>query len=87
MLRAAFLGYAPILSVIFASATAGQLDFVFENLVANNVQVPLNHSGDYHSICHGISRGISPASQVFYPGAVLVFSFILEPFPIAYVNS
>jgi hypothetical protein len=83
MLRAAFLSCALILPALFASATAGQLEFGFENLVANNMQIPLNHSYDYQSVCHGISRSISPASQVFFPGAVLFFYFTLEPLPMA----
>jgi hypothetical protein len=86
MLRTAFLGCVLISPIFFASATAGELDFEFENLVANNVQIPLNISNDYRSVCHGISRSISPATQVFYPGAVPYFSFILEPMPIACVN-
>jgi hypothetical protein len=75
MLRAAFLGCTFILPALFASATlaAGELDFEFETLVANNVQIPLNISDDYQYVCHSISRSISPASQVFYPGAVLAF--------------
>jgi hypothetical protein len=73
MLRAAFLGCTLILPALFASATVGELDFEFENLVANNVQIPLNISDNYRSICNGISRSISPESQVFYPGAVLTF--------------
>jgi hypothetical protein len=89
MLRAAFLGCVLILPAapaLFASATARQLDFEFENLFANNVQIPLNHSDNYQSVCHGISRSISPASQIFFPGAVLAFPFILEPMPIAHLN-
>ena len=73
MLRATFMGCALMLLVLLASATAEQLDFGFENLVANNVQIPLNFSDNYQLACDGISRSISPASQVFYPGAVLAF--------------
>jgi hypothetical protein len=71
MLRVAFLGRALILPVLFTSAFAGQLDFEFENLVSNNVQIALNHSDRYQVVCQSISLTISPASQVFYPGAVL----------------
>lgn len=72
MPRAAFLGCALILLALFILATVAQPGF--ENLVANNVQVTLNDSdSDYQTVCHGISRRISPASQVFYPGAVLAF--------------
>ena len=73
MLRATFMGCALMLLVLLASATAEQLDFGFENLVANNVQIPLNFSDNYQLACDGISRSISPASQVFYPGAVFAF--------------
>ena len=72
MLRATFLGGALILPALFSSATAEQLHFGFENLVPNNVQIPLNLS-NYQLACDSISRNISPASQVFYPGAVLAF--------------
>jgi hypothetical protein len=84
MLRAAFLGCALTLPVL--SASAGQLDFGFENLVADNVQIPLNHSDKYQSVCHSISRNISPASQVFFPGSVLAFPLKFESSPIAYLN-
>ena len=69
MLRGTFLGYALLLPALFASAIAGQL----ENTVADNVQIPLGHHDDYRLVCHGISRNISPASQVFYPGALFAF--------------
>ena len=75
MLRGAFLGCALILPALFASAiaSAGQPDFGAENfrVVAENAQTPFGHSDDYQSVCHGIARNISPASQVFFPGAVL----------------
>lgn len=75
MLRVNFLGCVLILPALFASAFAGELDFGAENLVANTVQIPLNHSDNYQPVCYGISRSLSPASQVFYPGAVFAFSF------------
>jgi|ERR1700761_4327107 len=84
MLRAAVLGCALILSAFFALTNAGQLDFGPENTVAANAQIPLSHHDNYRLVCHGISRSISPASQVFYPGAV--FAFISEPLPTTYVD-
>ncbi|KAF8260166.1 FAD-binding domain-containing protein [Lactarius quietus] len=71
MLGAAFLGRALILSTLFASSVTGtgQLDFGAESLVTDNAQSLLGHHDDYRLICHGISRTISPASQVFYPGS------------------
>jgi hypothetical protein len=65
MLRTVFLGCA--LPALFASAIT---DFGAENAVVENAQLPLRH--DARLVCHGISRSISPASQVFYPGAVLL---------------
>ena len=73
MLRATFMGCALMLPALLASVTAEKLYFGFENLVTNNVQIPLNLSDNYQLVCDGISRSISPASQVFYPGAVLAF--------------
>jgi hypothetical protein len=73
MLRVTFLGCVLIFPTLFASAFAGELDFGAENFVANIVQIPLNHSDNYQPVCHGISRNISPALQVFYPGAVFAF--------------
>jgi hypothetical protein len=73
MLRVTFLGCVLILPALFASAFAEELDFGAENLFANIAQIPLNHSDNYQPVCHGISRSISPASQVFLPGAVLAF--------------
>ena len=64
MLKAVFLSRALILHALFASAIS---DFGAENTV---VQLPLRH--DARLVCHGISHNISPASQVFYPGAVLL---------------
>ncbi|KAF8259738.1 hypothetical protein EI94DRAFT_1812806 [Lactarius quietus] len=66
MLRAAFLGCALILPALFASAFTEELDFGAESLVANIAQIPFGHH-DYRLVCDGISRGISPASLVFYP--------------------
>jgi len=66
MLRAAFLGCALILPALFASANTEELDFGAERLVADTVQIPFGQH-DYRLVCDGISRGISPASQVFYP--------------------
>jgi len=66
MLRAAFLGCALLLPTLFA---AEQLDLGAENLIASNEQIPLGHSDDYRLVCHGLSRNISPASQVFPPGS------------------
>ena len=83
MLMAAFLGCALILPALFASATSGQLDIGPENSVAGNLQVPLGHH-DYRLVCHGISRSISPASQVFYPGTF--FAFLSELSSAAYVD-
>jgi hypothetical protein len=85
VLRASFLDYTLILPALFASASAEELRFEFENLVANKMQTPLNISDDYQSVCHAISRSISPASQVFFPGAVFAFLFIPELLPIAHV--
>ena len=85
MLRTAFPGYAILLSALFASAIAGQLNFEPENTVTDIAQIPLSHHDSYRLVCHGISRSISPASQVFYPGAV--FPFLSGPLPIAYVGS
>ena len=79
MLRAAFfLGCALILPALFAS---GQLDSGFENLVTNTVQIPLNHSDNYHFVCQSISLSISPASQVFFPGAAVspLYSKLFPP--------
>ena len=75
MLGVSLLGCVLILPAFFASAVAGELDFEAENLFANTVQIPLNYSDHYQPVCHGISRSLSPASQVFYPGAVFVFTF------------
>ena len=83
MLRAAFLGCALILLALFTSAVSGQLDFGPENTVADNPQIPLGHH-DYRLVCHGISRSISSASQVFFPGAV--FASHSDILPIAYVG-
>ena len=80
MLRAAFLGCALLLPALFASSIAEQL----ENTIADNAQIPLAHHDDYRPVCHGISRSVSPASQVFFPGAVFVS--LSGPFPIAYVG-
>ncbi|KAF8259882.1 hypothetical protein EI94DRAFT_1812556 [Lactarius quietus] len=66
MLRPAFLGCALILPALFASAFTEELDFGAESLVANIAQIPFGHH-DYRLVCDGISRGISPASLVFYP--------------------
>ncbi len=83
MLRAAFLGCALILPALFASAIPGRLDVGTENVVAENAQIPLGH--DYRLICHGVlSRSISPAAQVFSPGAV--FALHSELLPTAYVE-
>lgn len=83
MLRATFLGCALIVPAFFASAALGQLDFGAENVVAENAQIPLGHH-DYRLACHSISRSISPASQVFSPGAV--FSLLSELLATAYVD-
>ncbi|KAH8980666.1 FAD-binding domain-containing protein [Lactarius akahatsu] len=58
MLRAAFLGCALILPALFAPALPGRF-------VAGNVQISLGH--DCRHICHGVSRSISPTTQVFSP--------------------
>ena len=80
MLRAAFLGCSLVLPALFASYIAGRLNFGAENTITDNAQVQLGHH-DYRLVCYGISRSISSASQVFYPGAV--FSPFAELFPIA----
>ena len=84
MLRVTLLGCALVLPAFFASAFAGELDFEAENLFANTVQIPLNYSNHYQPVCHGISRSLSPASQVFYPGAVFAFAFLITA--ITYVD-
>ena len=84
MHRATFLGCALTLPALFASTIAGQFDFGPENTVADNAQIPLGHHDTYRLICHGISRSISPASEVFYPGAV--FAFLSEPLSTTYVD-
>ena len=73
MLRAAFLGCALILPSLFAPFVSGQRDLGTENVVAENAQIPLGHIDDFRLPCISISRGISPASQVFPSGAVLAF--------------
>ena len=83
MFRAAFLGCALILPALFASVMSGQLDFGPVNTIADNPQIPLGHH-DYQLVCQGISRSISPASQVFYPGAA--FAFLSELLSTAYVD-
>ena len=50
------MGCALMLPALLASVTAEQLDFGFENLVADNVQIPLNFSDNYQLVCDGISR-------------------------------
>ena len=67
MLRAVFRGCALIFLALFASAIS---DFGAEKAVVENAQLPLRY--DARLVCHSISRNISPASQVFYPGAVLL---------------
>ena len=84
MLRA-LLGCSLILLTLVVSAIAGQLDFGPEDAFADNPQISLGHHDSYRLVCHGISRSISHASQVFYPGAV--FPFLSEPLPIADVGS
>ncbi|KAI9439635.1 FAD dependent oxidoreductase [Lactarius indigo] len=71
MLRAACLGYALILPVLFAPAIQRQLNFGAEDVIAENAQIPLSHDSlsDYQPVCESISRSISPASQVFSPGS------------------
>jgi hypothetical protein len=82
MRRIAFLFVLPSL---FASAFAGPFDCRAENVVAENVQIPLGHqNADYRLVCHSIARSISPASQVFSPGTVFtLFSVLLH---VAYVD-
>ena len=82
MLRVAFfLGCALVLPSLFAS---GQLDFEFENLVADTVQIPLNHSDNYQIVCQSISLSISPASQVFFPGTAGSPLLFKNHFPVIY---
>lgn len=71
----ALLGCSFILLALAASAIARQFDLGPENAVADNPQISLGNHDDYRPVCHGISRGISPASQVFYSGAVFSFFF------------
>ena len=78
------MGCAILLPALFASAVAGQLNFGPENSAADIAQVPLSHHDSYRLVCHGISRSISPASQVFYPGTV--FPFLPESLPITDVD-
>ena len=68
MLKAAFLGRALILPALFAPAIAWQPDFGPMNIIIDNAQIPLGQH-DYRLVCNGISRSISPASEVFFPGA------------------
>ena len=82
MLRAAFLSCAYILPAFFASTLAGQLVFGPENIAADNPQVPLGHHDNYRLVCHGISRSILSASQVFYPGTVFALISELLPSPV-----
>ena len=82
MLKAAFLSCALILPALFASVVVGQLDFGAKNLVADNAQLPL--SKDYRQVCYSIARSISPASQVFPPGAV--FALLSKVLLTAYVD-
>ena len=84
MPRATFLSCALILPALFASAIVGQFDFGTESTVTDNAQIPLGHHDDYGLVCNNISLSISPASQVFYPGAV--FAFLSEPLPTTYVD-
>ena len=85
MLKVAFLGCAFIFPSFFATAFAGQLDLRAENTIAENAQIPLGHRDDHRLVCHGISRSISSASQVFYPGTVsALFS---KPLPITYYRT
>ena len=81
MLRAAFLGCALILLALALDTAAHP---GLENLAANNVQITLNDSDrNYQTVCYDISRRISPASQVFFPGAVpSSLSYTFEPLPI-----
>jgi hypothetical protein len=84
MLRVAILGSALVLPHLFASAFA-QLDFRGQNIVSENGQIPLSHHGIYGLVCNGISRNaISPALQVFSPGAVS--AWFSELLPITYVG-
>lgn len=77
MLRATLLGWAITLPVLFASAVAGQLDFGDQNVVSESAQIPLGDKG-YQLVCASISRSISPASQVFYPGTVFPLLSVLS---------
>ena len=87
MLRAVFLSCALILPALFASAIAGQLDCGAENALADNAQIPLDHPRDHDDhrlVCHSLSQSLSPASQVFHPGAV--FALFLELSPTTYLE-
>jgi hypothetical protein len=82
MRRAAILGCALIIPPLFTSAFTGQLeplDFHAQNIISMNAQIPLGHHDDYHLVCHGISRNISSASQVFSLGVVSAW-FIVHNF-------
>ena len=76
MLKAAFLSCALILPALFAPAIAWQPDYGPMNIIIDNVQIPLGQH-DYRLACDDISRSmsrsISPASEVFYPGTVVSF--------------
>jgi hypothetical protein len=76
MLKAAFLGCALILHALFAPAIAWQPDFGPMNIIIDNTQIPLGQH-DYQLVCHGLSRSISPSSEVFFPGALVSFSNIV----------
>jgi hypothetical protein len=86
MRSVAFPVYALVLPSLFALAFAGPFDCRAENVVAENVQIPLGHqNADYRLVCHSIARSISPASQVFSPGTVFtLFSVLL--LHVAYVD-
>jgi hypothetical protein len=72
MLRVAFLGCALVLPPLFASALTWPWESRAENVIAENAQIHLGRQYDDHRlVCNSVSRNISPASQVFYPGAVV----------------
>jgi hypothetical protein len=82
MVKAAFLGCALILPTLFAPAIAWQPDLGPMNIIIDNTQIPLGQH-DYRLVCHGLSRSILPASEVFFPGSVVSF-FISEPMSTAH---
>lgn len=70
-----------MLLVLLASATAEQLDFGFENLVTNNVQIPLNFSDNYQVACDGNISQYLAGITGFLSRCCACLSVNLEPLP------